>query len=369
MHSNISKKHWEHVLQQFIILFLIVVATAAAFQGFFSKWAFRDGAVGFGVEAELAETAERPFVYRQLLPQTAKAITQVLPEQSREKLSQNLDKRKPAETIYSRAKVPENYAIEYYLMMTMCYLAFVVSIWQLRKILIEITHDAAAGTLAALLFAMLIPFLETMGGYYYDFFEILFFVLAVRFALHGNIVALFILVPFATWNKEAFFWFLPVLFPFFRRYYSRKKTILLLAGTVVLAGACYLPVHIHYAGNPGGTVSFQFMHHLKELLQLKTYYVTSTTYGLPLGAQMFFLHILFVAYLVKKTWKRLPLEWRVHAKIACVITIPLFWLFCHPGELRNLSFLYPTFWVMMAYFIHFLLAKQYTTQGKENPDD
>ena len=33
MHNR-SKEHGEHILQQFIILFLIVVATAAAFQGF-----------------------------------------------------------------------------------------------------------------------------------------------------------------------------------------------------------------------------------------------------------------------------------------------------------------------------------------------
>ena len=77
----------------------------------------------------------------------------------------------------------------------------------------------------------------------------------------------------------------------------------------------------------------------------------ATTYGIRLGDGLFIPHILMLVWLIKNTWNRLPEIWRKHALIACAINIPLWILFCSPGELRNLSMLYPTFVVMLSIYI------------------
>lgn len=347
----------DNIIRKLMLIFLVIVVTAASFSGFFSKWSFRDDAESFGIEAMLDGSAKRPFVYRQLLPAISKEIVKVIPEKTKNKLTANLDKRKPVESVYARAQVPQKYAIEYYLMMIFCYACFVGAIWNLRKILIEVWNDKISGTLAAFLFALIFPFLETLGGYFYDFPELLFFILAIKYAMHKNWIALLVLTPIATFNKEAFFFFLPTLYPFFREYWDRKHSISLSGISILLSGFAYLFVKQQFAGNPGGMVELHFMQHLTELFKLSSYYVTSTTYGLPLGAQMFFLHVIFVVWIIKTTWKYLPEVWKKHAKIAVIINTPLFWLFCAPGELRNLSLLYLTFCVMVTCYIRECVRK------------
>lgn len=347
----------DRIIRKMMLFFLVLVITASSFSGFFSKWAFRDGSTSFGIEAILDETAKRPFVYRQLLPTISKEIVNILPEKSKDKLVNNLNKKKPIESIYSRAAVPSNYAIEYYLMIIFCYGCFFAAIWNLRKILIEVLNDKVAGTLAAFLFSLLFPFFETLGGYYYDFPELLFFTLAVKFALHKNWVGLLVLTPIATYNKEAFFFFLPTLYPFFRQSWSRVRSALLLGTCIFFAGVTYLIVKQQFLTNPGGAVEIHFMQHITELFKLSSYYVTSTTYGLPLGAQMFFLHIIFVIWIIKSTWNHLLATWQQHSIIALIINVPLFWLFCAPGELRNLSLLYMVFALMLAKYIESIMKK------------
>lgn len=356
----INSEKADVIIKKLLLIFMVIVVTAASFCGFFSKWSFRDDAgKSFGIEAMLDGTANRPFVYRQLVPKTSKAIVSLLPDQAKAKLEKNLQERKPAESIYARAQAPENYRIEYYLMIIICYGCFVASTWLLRSLLCEVWGDKAAGTLGALSFALLIPFLETLGGYYYDFPELLFFVMAVRFSMSGNWLALLILAPIATLNKESFFFFLPALYPFFRQTFNLKYSRILVVVSIMLSGLAYLFVRQQYMGNGGGMVELHLMDHITKLFQLRTYYVTSTTYGLPLGAQMFFLHIIFVLWVAKYSWKWLTAMWKQHTKIALVITIPLYLLFCSPGELRNLSFLYMAFCVMITYVIHDLLKRQY----------
>ena len=69
-----------------------------------------------GFTAMIEETAKRPFIHRQLLPQTVKYIASSIPEQSKEKLETKLIKGAYIENRYAQAKIPHKYVIEYYLM-------------------------------------------------------------------------------------------------------------------------------------------------------------------------------------------------------------------------------------------------------------
>ena len=349
----------DNLIRNFMVFFLILAISAAGYCGFFAKWAFRDGASSMGFTAILEETATRPFVHRQLLPKTVKFITATLPEQVKEKLMTKLNKDHSIEKRFAQADIPQQYAIEYNLMYGLCFLAFFSSIWILRSLLCEIIQDKVVGTLGAMFFALIFPFLEVLGGYYYDIFEILFMFLAARFALHGNWIGLIILTPIAEANKESFLFFLLTLYPLLHMHYDVKKATMLTLGTAFLAGLIYLYIRHMYIGNPGDMADWRIKDHMKSIFHLAGYFHTTSIYGLPLGLGMFLPHMICVYWIIRKAWHHLTDAWKNHAKIALLINGILYILFVLPNEIRDLSLLYVIFMVLTAFFIRDLIRKHY----------
>ena len=342
-----------------MILFLILAISAAGYCGFFIKWAFRDGASSMGFTAMIEETAQRPFVHRQLLPQTVKYIASIIPEHSKKKLETKLIKGRYIDDRFSEAHIPQQYIIEYYLMYTFCFFAFFASIWILRSFLCEVVQDKVAGTLGAMLFALIFPFFEVLGGYYYDIFEILFMFIAARFALHGFGAGLLLLAPLAESNKESFLFFLITLYPLARTHFSVKKAAVLTLSTAFLAGITYLYIRQLYVGNPGDMADWRVYDHLNSMFRISGYFNTTSIYGFPLGQGMFLPHMICVFWIVKKSWHFLTDAWKNHAKIAFIINGILYFLFVLPNEIRDLSLLYVSFMILTTFFIHNILQKNY----------
>jgi len=353
------------LIKKFMIFFLILAISAAGYCGFFVKWAFRDGASSMGFTAMIEETATRPFVHRQLLPQTVKYVASVLPDHSREKLETKLRNGKYIEDRFAEAHIPPQYIIEYYLMYIFCFFGFFASIWILRSFLCEAVQDKAAGTLGAMLFALLFPFFEVLGGYYYDIFEILFMFLAARFALHGFWPGLMLLAPIAEANKESFLFFLITLFPLARVHFPVKKAAAITLGTAFLAGITYLYIRQLYVGNPGDMADWRIYDHLKSIVHISGYFNTTSIYGFPLGQGMFLPHMICVFWIVKKSWHYLTDAWKNHAKIAFVINGILYFMFVLPNEIRDLSLLYVSFMILTTFFIHNILQKNYYNENAQ----
>ena len=342
-----------------MLIFLILTVTSAGYCGFFLKWSFRDGDPELGFEVMMEGTAKRPFVHRRLLPEVVQKTAEIIPAETKEKISAKLKNKNQIENLFAQANIQEKYVIEYYLMFIYCFLIFFASIWVLRSLLTEILQDEVAGTLTAMLFAILFPFFEVVGGYYYDFPEILFMFLAAKFALHKKIFALIILAPLAEFNKESFFFFLPALYPLLRKNFDAKKSGGLTLSLVFLAELTYLYVRQQFLGNPGDSADLQLWGHLEQLFEIKTYFMTASTYGLPLGTRMFFFHVVYVIWIVKNSWHNLDGNWKLHAKIALTINSVLYALFIAPGELRDLSMLYISFMILTGFFIRDILGKHY----------
>ena len=346
-------------IKKFMVFFLILAITAASFCGFFIKWSFREDSSTFGFTAMIEETAGRPFVHRQLLPQTVKLVAAAIPEQAKEKLENKLTKGRYIESRYAQAQIPPQYLIEYYLLFTFCFFGLFASLWVLRSLLSEITQDKVAGTLGAMLFALIFPFFEVLGGYYYDIFEILFMFMAARFALHGNWLGLLVLTPIAEANKESFLFFLITLYPLAQMNFSTKKAISVTTGTVMLAGVTYLYIRSLYAGNPGDMADWRIYDHLKSALDFSSYFHTTSIYAFPLGQGLFLPHVICVIWIVKKAWRYLTEAWRNHGKIALVINGILYFMFVLPNEIRDLSLLYVSFMIVTAFFIREVIQNNY----------
>ena len=355
---------FDKIVKKFMLIFLVLTVTAAGFNGFFVKWTLRDGDPNFGLVAYMEGTGRRPFAHRVLLPNLVKEITAAIPDAQREKLAKRLIERKEIEKKYAQAQVPEKYVIEYHLMYLLAFLALFTLIWVLRSILCEVTGDKVAGTLAALLFGLIIPYIEVLGGYFYDFPEFLAFFLAVRFALSGKLIAVLILTPIAELNKETFFFFIPTLYPFVRQRLDFKKSAAYILGAMFVAGVTYLFVLSRFAENTGDMADWRIIDHAQDFFRLPSYFIMDSIYGIALPSRMFVTHIIYVLWIGKTAWKYLSDEWKLHVKTALVINGALYFMFVLPGELRDLGLLQTSFMVLTAFFIREVIRKNYGLEVK-----
>ena len=341
---------------KFLLVFVLYIVAAASFNGFFVKWAFCDSEERYSFEMMFDETAHRPFVHRQLMLDVARGISSIIPDNPKARLIDHLDRHDEIGTHYSLSKIDSRYTIEYNLVYWMCFFCLLGSVFLWREIFIELTENKIAGTLAACCFAIIFPIFETVGGYFYDFGELLFFSLATFFALRGSWLALIIISPIAEYNKESFLFFVLTMFPFLAVKLGNKKAALTVIFAAFISGLTYLHVSHIYAGNLGGATEFHLMGHIEELTQgwLKFEF----NYGVLMGQEMFLPHVLLVAWIVKNSWKQLPEHWKNHVKLAAAINVPLYLLFCSGGELRNLSMLYMGFIAMLAIFIKNFLTER-----------
>ena len=377
-----------------MIVFLIFTISAASFEGFFVKWTFRDDS-GFSYQVILDGTAEKPFIYRQLIPTLSRESVAHIPDNTKSKLIDKLEKHNLLNDRFKQVHLEPEYMLEYYFAYALTFLSLMSAIFIFRRLCIEVTNNAVAGTLAAMAFALVFPLFETFGGYFYDCSEVFFFALAALLAWRGNYIALIILTPFAELNKESFLFFAVTLYPLLRRTQSVKVSALATGVSVLTAGVVYLILRSMYVDNFGGSVRLHYAETIDYLMPLisciaiyfaqknipalntrikkiifticavvvcfliipkfpkifELYFRFGHTYSVASGERLFLPHLMMMFWIVKNAWKKLNLNWKYHTYIALAINMPLWILFCSPGELRNLSMMYPVFILMMTFYI------------------
>ena len=394
----------EKFMNKILLIFLVFAISAAAFEGFFVKWNFRDSdfqAEKYSFQALFEGTGHRPFVHRQLLISISKGVAEILPNDTKNAVTKKIQENNFIEQKFSEVKIPPNLLLEYYTVYFLSFVCFFISIFVWRKICIDLTGNYTAGTLAPLAFTIIFPYLETFGGYFYDFSELLFFSLATFFALRGWWIAIILLTPFAEYNKESFFFFLPALYFLLKRILPAKKVIISLAISILIAGGTYLFVISKFADNAGGMVESHIMGNVIAIVMLiyfigiyllcnKKIYpknkilsyvafpililipfiIRGAEYPLPFsvfdtfgftysvigGERAFLLHIALILWVVKFSWKFLDESLKNFAKLALAINTPLIILFGAVFELRNWSLTYPAFIILIAFYIKNLIA-------------
>ena len=371
------------IINRLLLIFVMFTLTAASFEGFFVKWSWHDEYF----DGILAGTLYRPWAYRRLMPEAANAFKSSLTTEQQNDLTAMLEQDNFLSDKFRQTDIQPRYIIEYYFMYAVAFVCFLLSAFVMRRLCIEVTEDPLVGTLGAMLFILLFPLLSTVGGYFYDFPELLFFMTACLLAWRGNRIGLILLTPFAEFNKESFFFLLFALYPLLRRTIPLKKTLLTLGSSILIAGLIYLKVRQLYAANPGSATIFFLPTNIEVFVPLiallimylvfqrrrtiavalavifvavliyldvpivDRYFIVEHTYSVLSGEQLFIPHLLMLGWLIKCTWNRLPDVWKHHAMTAAAINFPLWILFCYPGELRNLSMLYPTLVVMLSVYI------------------
>ncbi|MEN4920054.1 hypothetical protein ABE485_15380 [Achromobacter spanius] len=351
--------------RRFLMALLYVMVAAAAFNGFYTKWRLNDGHGPHSLASMVDGTAYRPYVYRQFAPAIANGIQDLLPAATVERISERLaDPRRVNSRSGLAMRYPASEAmlapvtLRYHIVYYLTFLALLGSLFAMRSLCLKAGASAPAATVAPLVVALLLPFFLTEGGFFYDFFEVLFMacaiLLACRIPVHAPARAatrlglLAVVAAVATWNKEAFFFFVATLYPFLRLSLTRIKAAGVVAALVFICGCVYLALRMRYAGNPGGSVSFQPGANLFYFLDPGNWFRTESTYGITLPKGLSAVMVLMIAGVAVTGWSRLPAAFRLHVLAALAVNVPLFLLFAAEGEARNLSMLYPSLLVLMA---------------------
>ena len=338
---------------------LFFVAAAASFNGFYDKYRLLEsGTVNPEMqqtfEAMVDGTAPRPFVYRQLLPMTADwmdaRLAAMFPAQM-ERWTSREGKGLPAGAGWIDSPIVQRprYLLRYCIVYGLVFLSAWASVFFAWLLSMRAGFHPAAAVLAAVGMILLMPWLLTGGGYFYDYPELCFMLLAAWMAASMDWWWVIPVAALATWNKESFFFFLPTLYPLIRARASLFQALAAVGALNLVSGVVYLLLRLRYAHNPGATVEVHILDQVRVLLHPGAYLLSpEKTYGILFVRGLYPILLAFLVWTLWLEWKNLPRVFRQHAMFAAVINIPLYLLFCEPGELRNLSMLYVTLVLLMA---------------------
>ena len=340
---------------------LLYLAASASFYGLYSKYhydeadsnpRYRGGTRG-SFERMIDGTADRPFVYRQLLPTVANWIDARTPQNVKTWwfTPQPPKFMSPVEMFVDSpiAKNP-TYFFRYLIVYLGNFIFALIAAFSLYFSCKAVGVEPAASLISAVAFMLLFPFIESKGYTLYDMGELAFMAVALLFAIKLDWWWLIPVVALGAWNKESFLFFVLALYPFLR-----VKTSRIAAGlrTAVLAGICavvYWQGRMRFAHNPGGTVEvhwrdqIHFFHH-------PHYWLVGTlerTYGILMVPALTIIPTALLVWTVWSAWPLMSPLMKQHAKIATSINIPLYLLFCWPGEFRNFSLMNMSFCFVIA---------------------
>jgi hypothetical protein len=348
----------------FIVAMIYALVAAAAFHGYYTKWRMSDLIPTQSLISMLDGTAARPYVFRQLLPQAATALERALPEGVRAPIEDRFSNAKGALTHPLGAEAAkEGYVIRYRIVYYATFFSLFLALFALRSVCLSIGVSHAAALAAPPIFALMIPILQTRGGYFYDLPELLAFALAARLALGGHIVPLLLLAVPATMNKETFFFYCLALPPLLMVRLSLRSTVAAALGATFISGLTYLSIRLTYAGNDGQNAIFQLVDNILFYGNPLNLFLFDQTYGLPLFKGYGIVVFGWFAVLMIYGWRMVPRYIHKHLMLAAIINVPLLLLFCAEGEMRNLSMLYVPIVALIAGALHRWLGTATAASG------
>jgi hypothetical protein len=338
----------------FVLFFL---AASASFNGYYQKWHFGEAGLSgederFSFEAMVDGTAYRPWVYRQFLPACVNRIDRALPDSFKSWLYNRPGfGADPLEDPFFDSPTAENpaYSFRYLLLYAATFLSALLAVYAMYLVCRALEAPRPAALFAPIIVILLVPYIESQGGYFYDYPELAFFALAAWIALRFDWWWIIPVAALGTWNKESFLLFVPTLYPLLRRRNSRRNAWLGIGVLCLVCVAVHYPIRLGFAHNPGGAMEMHWRDQLNWLLQPQNLlFGTEKTYGVRALKAFTLVPMTLLAWSVWRGWGHLPRAIQRHAQIAAAINLPLYVLFCWPGELRDLSLLYLVFLLVVA---------------------
>jgi hypothetical protein len=350
-HADVA--YWRNA---FLLTYVYILVAAASYSGFYNKWRLSDGQERYSIILMLDGDAHRPFVYRQLMPQIANALDRITPTSIKDKVVGRI-----LGPVFNRSGMQlglrqgdvtiPTHTFRYYVVYMLGFFALLPALFLMRRFCLSCGCSEQSATAAPAIFALAIPILQSVGGYFYDFGEI-FFLFATLCLIDCRYRWLIVpLTAIATFNKESYLFYLLSISPLLWRGKSDRETILICFGSILVAGLTYLVLRAVYAVNPGATAEFHLFSNLMFYLNPLNLLSVETTYGILLFSGYSLVTVLAFTLLISLSLPRFDGRLRAYAITAVIINVSLFLLFAAPGETRNLSLLYPVLVLLIAFAI------------------
>jgi hypothetical protein len=338
-------------------LLLFFIAASASFSGYYQKWHFAEADMPgddsyASIETMLDGTAHRPSVYRRLLPATANWLDRTVPQHFKTSLD-NWQASDDDQFLYAIAASPTasdpQYSFRYLVIYVETFLFALLAVYAMYLVCAALDVPSPSASFAPVILILLVPYLMAGGGFFYDYLELAFFALAVWAALRLRWWWLIPIAALGTWNKETFLLFLLTLYPLLRRNASPLAAALRTAALCAVSLAVLIAIRLRFAHNPSGDSGSWWLGQLHFFLNARNlFFATEETYGMRMLAASTLLPIALLVWTSIRGWRHLPPVMQQHARIAAAINVPLYLLFCNPGEMRNLSMLFVTLLLLLA---------------------
>jgi hypothetical protein len=338
------------------VLLIFMAVSASVLNIFMQTRSFRERNIPFAYSKMLDGSAERPYVYRQLVPIIANyAASLVPPEEQPTFVEQHLDKYHLKQFYFGKNKdfrkydgIPVDewspgYAIKYHVAYFILFLSLLGTLYCLRALTsIVIPNENPLAPFIPVLFILLIPLTFVSGNYYYDSVELLFLSLLLLTAIKGYYAWWLLLLPMAVLNKES-----NILVPFLYAAIiignsSKWRNRIFIAIGMAVSLGVYFFIKSKYSQNLGGTVIWQLRDNIDYWLTPKSYLLWHDFYApmIPFPRGLNIILLVVLAKLLFWRWGEKPLFTKRLFVLAALINLPLFILFSWHDEIRNLSFLF-----------------------------
>lgn len=355
-----------------LVMFLLYWAAASlAITSFMQRWSFRESEQRYDLPSMLEHRAERPFVYRALVPIIANSTARAVPEDWKIWLAENLDRKSDLRARYftGEGKIPwtADFSFVYRLIYYLDFGCLLFTLVTLRAIVLRMPRvSASAAAFMPLAFCLMLPTAYLVGGYFYDFPELLFLALGYLAALQGRYLVLCLIVPLAAANKETAVLLPALVSPLLWDRYGSRKTLGIVAISTALGVCAAFGVRTLMDLSRGAPVILQVLQNAWFWLRVPSYFQFTDILapGIPFPKPGNVLVLAAVAGMLAWGWQSMTRLEKTLLVVAGLINLPLALLFGAPGEFRNLSLMFVPLLMACARFFSQLQA----VAQQETPD-
>jgi hypothetical protein len=273
--------------------------------------------------------AEKPYVYRILLPGTVRLLTAVIPSDARFRLSYALAENPAVSNLFTILGWEHGYAIEYFVALALMYVALAGFVWAVRYLLdgVYSVSPRVRDVFTLLTLAGLTQFFRYYS-YLYDFPNICLFTLGLALMVRGRWRVFIPVYLLACLNKETTILLTMIFCIHFlgRARMERKTFVALLLAQLAIFGLVQLGLFLAFRDNLGGFLPRSFPHHNLDVLKAYPLSVVFGWCGL----------VLLICY----GWSNKPLLLRHGLWIVAPLVVLSFFL-GYVDELRDFYEAYP----------------------------
>jgi hypothetical protein len=209
-------------------------------------------------------TAWKPFVYRTLLPTTARLISGVIPEEVHNSLTEKVESNHFLMLALEKLKWESEFITEYMIAMILMYLSLLGFVYVFRKLFDEIYSSALwFKNLNIIILLLAIPamFQPNYSNYVYDFPALFLFTLGLLLLWQRKWNYFLVLFLISCFNKETTI-LLTLIFAihFYKKdEVTRKFYYKFITFQLIIFAAVKILLFILFKNNPGGFVEFHLI--------------------------------------------------------------------------------------------------------------